>query len=170
MRLKTVKSKAAAAILAGVIIVGVLLRWFVLQPYMISSTSMEPTLLSGDRILINQLTTRFWAPSRGDIVVFFYPLDPRRTFIKRIVALPGETVELHDNQVFINGVVLSEPYLKAGNYPPFAAETVPPGRVFVLGDNRQESSDSREWGLLPMDHIQGKYWLTYYPLSHWGRS
>ncbi|MDR3271057.1 MAG: signal peptidase I [Peptococcaceae bacterium] len=170
MRLKSARSKVWIGVLAGVIVLAGLLRWFVWQPYQISSTSMEPALLSGDRVLINQFTMRFWAPSRGDIVVFAYPLDPRHTFVKRVIALPGESVELRDNQALINGRVLQEPYLKPGDYPPFPPETVPEDKVFVLGDNRQESSDSREWGLLPRDHILGKYALTYYPFSRWGIS
>ncbi len=86
------------------IIVG-LVRFFVLQPYIIPSSSMEPSLVPGDRIIVNRLAYRFWAPNRGDIVVFAYPLDPKRTFVKRIIALEGETVELRDNQVFINGQI-----------------------------------------------------------------
>ncbi|HWQ71548.1 MAG TPA: signal peptidase I [Desulfitobacteriaceae bacterium] len=147
------------------IIVG-LVRFFVLQPYIIPSSSMEPSLVPGDRIIVNRLAYRFWAPNRGDIVVFAYPLDPKRTFVKRIIALEGETVELRDNQVFINGQNLKESYLKAGDYPPYGPETIPTDKVLVLGDNRRQSGDSRDWGLLPKSDLIGKVWFIYYPFTH----
>jgi len=146
-------------------LVAVMLRLFVWQPYVISSGSMEPTLRSGDRILVNRLASRYAAPARGDIVVFAYPKNPARTFVKRVIGLEGETVELRDNQVFINGRLLNEPYLHQGDYPPFGPQTVPAGSVFVLGDNRRESGDSRDWGLLPKSYIVGKPWLIYLPLT-----
>ena len=147
------------------ILVVVLLRIFVWQPYVIPSGSMEPTLRPGDRILVNRLTTSYVTPARGDIVVFAYPKNPARTFVKRVIALEGETVELRDNQVFVNGRLLNEPYLHQGDYPPFGPQTVPRGSVFVLGDNRRESGDSRDWGLLPKNYILGKPWLIYSPLT-----
>jgi signal peptidase I len=126
---------------------------------------MEPTVVPGDRIIVNRLAYRFWAPARGDIVVFSYPRDPSRTFIKRVVALEGETVELKDNQVYVNNQLVKEPYLKPGDYPPFDSETVPKDNVFVLGDNRKESGDSREWGVLPRNYLIGKAWLIYRPID-----
>ncbi len=152
-------------ILAGLVVLISLVRAVVLQPYIIPSSSMEPTLMPGDRILVNRLAYRFWVPNRGDIVVFAFPLDPKRTFVKRIIALEGETVELKENQVFINGRVIQEPYLKAGDYPPYGPLTIPKGKVLVLGDNRNQSGDSREWGLLEKSYLIGKSWLVYYPLN-----
>lgn len=149
--------------LIGIVILGILLRLFVLQPYLIPSGSMEPGIVPGDRILVNRQSYRLGAPSRGDIVVFAYPRDPSRSFVKRIIAVEGETVELKDNQVFINGQLVDEPYLKAGDYPPFGPETIPKDNVFVLGDNRRQSEDSREWGVLPHNYIIGKAVMTYYP-------
>ncbi len=154
-----------AGILGAVLIITGLLRSFVLQPYIIPSPSMEPTLTAGDRILVNRFAYQFWAPSRGDVVVFAYPKDPKRTFVKRVVAVEGEMVELKDNQVFINGKLVNEPYLKEGDYPPFGPEAVPRDKVFVLGDNRRQSEDSREWGLLPKNYLIGKAWMIYYPLN-----
>jgi signal peptidase I len=150
-------------VLLSIILILALARIFILQPYIIPSPSMEPTLVPGDRILVNRLAYRFWAPNRGDIVVFSYPPDPKRTLVKRIIALEGETVELHDNQVFINGQNLKESYLKAGDYPPYGPETIPRDKVLVLGDNRRQSGDSRDWGLLPKSDLIGKVWLIYYP-------
>ncbi len=152
-------------VLVFILLVAGLARFIVWQPYIIPSSSMEPTLVPGDRILVNRLAYRFWAPNRGDIVVFAYPLDPRRTFVKRIIALEGETVELRDNQVYINGQVLKEEYLKAGDYPPYGPEAVPKDKVLVLGDNRRQSGDSRDWGLLPKSDLIGKAWIIYYPVQ-----
>lgn len=152
-------------ILAAILLCAGLLRFFVLQPYIIPSASMEPTMVPGDRILVNRLAYRFWAPARGDIVVFAYPRDPSRTFIKRVIALEGEIVELKDNQVYVNDELVKESYLKPGDYPPFDAETVPKENVFVLGDNRRESGDSREWGVLPKNYLIGKAWLIYNPIQ-----
>lgn len=152
-------------ILIGIVLVGVLLRLFILKPYIIPSASMEPGIAPGDRILVNQFMYRYWAPSRGDIVVFAYPRDPNRTFVKRVIALEGETVELRDNQVFVNGQLVKEPYLKPGDYPPFGPEAIPKDNIFVLGDNRRQSGDSREWGLLPRNYLIGKAWMVYYPLQ-----
>lgn len=155
------------------LIVGILLllfgglRLYVIQPYLIPSPSMEPTLIPGDRIIVNRLAYRSKVPARGDVVVFAFPKDPKRTFVKRVIALEGETVELKDNQVFVNGVLFKEPYLKAGDYPPYGPETVPKGKALVLGDNRRQSGDSREWGLLPKEDLIGKVWFLYYPFNRW---
>ena len=152
-------------LLVGIVFSAILLRLFVLQPYTISSNSMEPTLEQGDHILVNRLAYRFGSPTRGDIVVFAYPKDTSRTFVKRIIAVEGETIELKGNQVYVNGTLVQEPYLKEGDYPPFESETIPANNVFVLGDNRKESGDSREWGVLPKNYIIGKSWLLYSPLQ-----
>ncbi|MGE4271518.1 MAG: signal peptidase I [Desulfitobacterium sp.] len=152
-------------VLAAVVVIAALLRLFVLQPYAISSNSMEPTLLNGDRILVNRFAYQTGAPARGDIVVFAYPKDTSRTFVKRVIAVEGESVELKGNQVYVNGALVQEPYLKQGDYSPFEPETIPAENIFVLGDNRRESGDSREWGVLPQSYIIGKAWLLYNPLQ-----
>ncbi|MGC7870469.1 signal peptidase I [Desulfosporosinus sp. SYSU MS00001] len=153
-------------ILFGVILLsGGLLRWGVLQPYLIPSPSMEPGIAPGDRILVNRLAYRLWAPTRGDIVVFAFPKDTKRTFVKRVIAVEGEKVELRDNKVFVNGQAIQEPYVKPGDYPPYGPQVVPRDKVFVLGDNRRQSEDSREWGLLPKSYLLGKAWFVYYPFQ-----
>ncbi|MFZ3129853.1 MAG: signal peptidase I [Desulfosporosinus sp.] len=159
------KRKWILGIIGAVLLIGVFLRWGVLQPYLIRQPSMEPGLASGDRIVVNRLAYRGCAPTRGDVVVFAFPKDLKRTFVKRVIAAEGETVELRDNQVFVNGDVIEEPYVKPGDYPPYGPEVVPVGKVFVLGDNRRESEDSREWGLLPINYLLGKAWLLYYPFQ-----
>jgi signal peptidase I len=115
-------------------------------------------------------------PRRGEVLVFEYPRDMSKDYIKRVIALPGETVAINDGQVFVNGTLLDEPYLDqipttcrgedaCNNGQPV---TVPPGAVFVMGDNRNNSSDSREWGALPLDGIIGKAWVSYWPRDYWG--
>lgn len=143
------------------------LRWAMIQPYVISSSSMEPTLKNGDHVIVNRLAYRNRTPARGDIVVFAFPKDPKRTFVKRVIALSGETVELRGNQVFINGGLVQEPYLKPGDYPPYGPKTIPTGKVLVLGDNRRQSEDSRAWGLLSQDAIIGKVLMVYFPVQRW---
>jgi signal peptidase I len=128
--------------------------------------SMNPSLDNGEYILVNKLAYRLGDPERGDIVVFSFPLDPDQDLIKRVIGLPGETVTIQNGQVTVNGVALEEPYIAAS---PLYNGTwvVTEGQVFVLGDNRNESKDSHEWGLLPMDNIIGKAVLIYWPPPKW---
>jgi len=139
---------------------------FVVQGYKVYGSCMEPNLFTGERLLGNKFVYYFERPIRGDVVVFKYPPDPHKVFIKRIIGLPGETVEIHKGKVHINGRVIDErPYVKNvphGDYPP---QKVPKNYVFVLGDNRDESNDSRSWGVLPLDNIQAKAWIRYWPFS-----
>jgi len=175
-----------------IVIIVLLIRAFVAQAYNIPSGSMKPTLLVGDFILVNKLVYRFSEPKRGDIVVFKYPIDPNIDFIKRIVALPGEEVEVRNNQVFINGKPL--PLIEVGrgeengvrkviyqevlpedtkhnvqfyeDFPfskrDFGPVVVPPNHYFVMGDNRDNSEDSRYWGFLPRENIVGKAFVIYF--------
>ncbi len=145
------------------VVLAALLRMFIIQPFYIPSASMEPTLLINDRIIVNMLIYRFHPPQRGDVIVFRYPLDPSRDFIKRLVAFGGETVEVRNNNLIINGVRIVEPYLPhevMADYGPFP---VPQGSYFVMGDNRNNSDDSRDWGPLPKRNIIGKAFLIYWP-------
>jgi signal peptidase I len=175
-----------------IVIIVLLIRTFVAQAYNIPSGSMKPTLLVGDFILVNKLLYRFSEPQRGDIVVFKYPIDPNIDFIKRIIALPGEEVEVRNNQVFINGKplplievgrgeengvrkVIYEEVLSEGkkhkvqlyeDFPfskrDFGPVVVPPNHYFVMGDNRDNSEDSRYWGFLPRENIVGKAFVIYF--------
>jgi len=145
------------------VVLAALLRMFIIQPFYIPSASMEPTLLINDRIIVNMLIYRFHPPQRGDVIVFRYPLDPSRDFIKRLVAFGGETVEVRNNNLIINGVRIVEPYLPhevMADYGPFS---VPQGSYFVMGENRKNSDDSRDWGPLPKRNIIGKAFLIYWP-------
>jgi signal peptidase I len=175
-----------------IVIIVLLIRTFVAQAYNIPSGSMKPTLLVGDFILVNKLVYRFSEPQRGDIVVFKYPIDPNIDFIKRIIALPGEEVEVRNNQVFINGKplplievgrgeenglrkVIYEEVLPEGkkhkvqfyeDFPfskrDFGPVVVPPNHYFVMGDNRDNSEDSRYWGFVTRENIVGKAFVIYF--------
>ena len=129
---------------------------------------MLPTLENGEFLVVNKLGYRLHQPLRGDIIVFQDPADAGRKLIKRIIGLPGETVEMADGTVLIDGQVLPEPYLEdSGNYTR-APSVLPTDQYFVLGDNRNNSSDSRSWGTLPREDIVGRAWLTYWPPRMWG--
>ena len=128
--------------------------------------SMNPTLQDGEYILVNRLAYKIGHPVRGDIIVFSFPMDPKQDLIKRVIGLPGESIFVQDGKVMINGVPLEEPYIAA---PPIYNGTweVPKGQLFVLGDNRNESKDSHEWGLLPLENVVGRAVLIYWPPPEW---
>jgi len=172
------------------VILALFIRTFVVQAFKIPTGSMEPNLLIGDHLLVNKfifgpVETRLahWLlpvkdVQRKDVVVFKYPEDPERDFIKRVIGLPGETVQVRAKKVFINGKPLDEPYVHYEQPPASAPErdevtsfdvreeygpvTVPAGDYFVMGDNRDNSEDSRYWGFLPRDYIKGKALLVYW--------
>jgi len=128
--------------------------------------SMNPTLLDGEFVLVNRLAYRMGEMQRGDIIVF-RSTSSDLDLIKRIIGLPGDEVAVRDGQVLVNGQALNEPYIAAApNYQGYW--TVPEGHLFVLGDNRNDSSDSHQWGLLPFDNIVGKAVFIYWPWREWG--
>ncbi|MEW6381151.1 MAG: signal peptidase I [bacterium] len=148
------------------------IRTFIVQAFKIPSGSMIPTLQIGDHILVNKFIYRFEKPQRGDIIVFKYPKDPSRDFIKRLIGRPGDTLEIQNKHVYLNGKALDEPYTihesgEASMYVPpnrdnFGPITIPEGYFFVMGDNRDCSLDSRFWGLLQEDLIKGKAFIIYW--------
>ena len=143
---------------------------FLYQPVKVEGTSMAPLLSDQERIFINKFVYRFEPIERGDVVVFWYPLDRSKSFIKRVVALPGETVELRAGRLFVAGRELVEPYvptnyLDGANYPPM---TVPPDNFFVMGDHRDSSNDSRVFGPVARQFIYGKAVFAYWPVDHFG--
>jgi len=129
--------------------------------------SMEPTFHNGELVIVNKLAYRFSLPQRGDVVIFHYPRNPQEEFIKRVIGLPGEQISVRNGKVFINGQELEEPYITSP--PNYTLEAiVPDGTVYVLGDNRNNSSDSHNWGSLPLDMIIGKAVFVYWPPSNIG--
>ncbi|MFZ5596295.1 MAG: signal peptidase I [Bacillota bacterium] len=148
------------------VILALLIRTYIFQPFFIPSGSMEPNLRIDDHIIVNKIDYRIWAPQRGDIVVFKYPKDTSRDFVKRLIGLPGEKVEIKNSKVFINGNELKEDYLPRGlKYDNYGPVTVAPDSYLMLGDNRDNSEDSRVWGLLPKNLIIGKAVMIYWPLN-----
>lgn len=154
-----------------ILVVFILLGVFAVQPVVVEGTSMLPHLHDGERLLVNKLvyyniqSVRWGHLDRGDIVVFWYPKEPDKSYVKRIIGLPGETVEVRDGQVLINGRALQEDYLDTEHNQSLAS--LPPRRVdphhyFVMGDNRDNSSDSRYWGLVPEKYIYGKAFFRYW--------
>lgn len=128
--------------------------------------SMRPTLEDGEFVLVNKMSYRFGAVQRGDIIVFHFPLNPKEELIKRVIGLPGDRVSVQNHQVYINGQMLNEPYIAQA--PIYSGEwTVLDGQLFVMGDNRNNSNDSKDWGLLPAENVVGKAILIYWPPPMW---
>lgn len=160
-----------------IVVVFILAAVFIVQPVVVEGTSMVPQLQDGERLLVNKLiyyklrSFEWGHLNRGDIVVFWFPNEPDKSYVKRIIALPGETVEVSGGKVFIDGQVLEEDYLKPEYNQTMA--TFPPRRVeehhfFVMGDNRDNSSDSRYWGLVPEKYIYGKAFFRYWRPGKFG--
>jgi len=155
----------------------VVLYIFLIQPHEVKGSSMEPNFYDGQYILTDKITYRFDKPKRGDVVIFKAPTDPDVDFIKRIVALPGEKIEVKDSQIIIfnsahpNGFTLNEPYkinapISGGSYlPEGKTVTLAADNYIVFGDNRTHSYDSREWGPITRSAIIGKAWLRYWPVT-----
>jgi signal peptidase I len=140
-----------------------LLIRFAVQNFRIEGFSMEPNFHDGQFLLVNKLIYMFHPAERGDVVIFRYPNNPSRDFIKRVIGLPGDKVEIVNGRVIINGQALDESYpLNPGTYS-YGPTVVDPDEYFVLGDNRNNSSDSHSWGLLPSKDIIGKAWVSYWP-------
>ncbi len=143
---------------------------FVIQPVKVEGTSMQPRLVDQERIFVNRFIYRFADIHRGDVVVFWYPKDKTKSFIKRVVGIPGDEVEIRYGVVYVNGEQINEPYLEPEfqDHDSFRRETVPPDQYFVLGDHRNSSNDSRNWGFVPRDLIYGRAIFSYWPMSRLG--
>ncbi len=142
----------------------------VVQNYRIESHSMEPNFYEGQFILVNKLAYKLGAPERGDVIVFHNPSNGDEDYIKRVIGLPGDTVEIRDQTVYINGEPLEEPYLQYHIRPgePFQPTVIEPDHLFVMGDNRPNSEDSRFFGQLPEELVVGRAWLRVWPFSVFG--
>jgi signal peptidase I len=139
---------------------------FTVQSYTVVMSSMEPTFQEGECIMVSKMSYRSSGPQRGDVIVFNPPFDSQFPFIKRVIGLPGETVEIKDGKVFIDGIPLEEEeYIMEPPNEPMPATEIPENEYFVLGDNRNHSNDSRNNWTVPLDNIIGKAWFTYWPPS-----
>jgi signal peptidase I len=157
-----------AAIVVVAFAAAMVIQAFVVKPFTIHQTSMRPTLADGDRVLLNRLSYSFRDPEAGDVIVFHSPLDAGEDLVKRIVAVGGDTVLITGGDLYVNGVAVDEPYLLEPDFAGVYPETlIPDGQVFVLGDNRDESGDSRLFGPIDTDSIIGCAFAVYWPISHW---
>ena len=173
---RTIFSIVVMVAIVALITVG--LRMFVFVPYEIPSGSMEETIMPGDMVFSEKISYYTRAPERGDIVTFADPEVAGRTLIKRVIATEGETVDLEDGHVFVDGVELDEPYVGQKESYPLARTavdveieypyTVPDGRVWVMGDNREASQDSRYFGAIPVSSITGRAAMIYWPIGDIG--
>ncbi|MDI6782635.1 MAG: signal peptidase I [bacterium] len=143
-------------------VLALIVQTYAVKPFKIPSGSMENTLQVGDMIFVNRFLYFFNSPQRGDVVVFKYPENPKQDFVKRLVGLSGDTVAISDGKVLINGTALDEPYIKETPFDNFGPVIVPRDAYLMLGDNRNNSRDSRYWGFLPKGMIKGKAFLIYW--------
>jgi signal peptidase I len=152
------------------VLIALFIILFVYQPVKVEGGSMEPSLEDQERIFINKLAYRMEDIQRGDIVVFLYPRDPHKSFIKRVIGLPGDRIRVYDGHVYLNGRLVTEPYvperyLDSRSYPEIR---VPAGSYFVLGDHRSMSNDSRDFGPVSRSYIYGKAVFGYWPMDKVG--
>jgi len=154
------------------VLIAVLVILFLYRPVKVEGTSMMPGLLDQERLFINQFSYRFGLGGikRGDTVVFWYPEDTTKSYIKRVIGLPGDTISVQDGSVYVNGKKLEEDYVpeEYRDDRPYGPRTVPPNEYFVLGDHRISSNDSRAWGFVPRNYIYGKAVFVFWPLEHAG--
>lgn len=149
------------------VVIALFINLFLAQATQVLGQSMEPTLHSAQRVVIEKITYRFHGPRRGDVVVINSP-GQREMLIKRVVGLPGETIEVRDGRVYVNGERLEESWAVKPGGGDYGPRTVPPLHVFVLGDNRGASNDSRNFGPVPIEDIVGHAWVSYWPLTDIG--
>ena len=159
------------SIIISVIALAIVLpiRIFIFQPFLVNGDSMNPNFAHGDYLIVDEISYRFGDPVRGDVIVFKYPRDTSQKYIKRIVGLPGETVEVRDDAVFVNGTEVEEVYIPENiSTEGIDEKTLGEGEFYVLGDNRKYSSDSRKWGVLKENFIIGKAAIRVFPFNNIG--
>ena len=154
------------------VLIAIVVILFLYQPVKVEGTSMMPSLQNDERIFINKFVYRFGISNidRGDTVVFLYPGDPTKSYIKRVIGIPGDTVEIDRGRVIVNSNPIAEPYVAEDNRDNVSMnpQIVPADKYFVLGDHRSSSNDSRSWGLVPREYIYGKAVFVYWPLENLG--
>ena len=145
------------------------IRTFIVELYVVDGPSMRPTLESEERLVVNKFIYRFRPPEKGEVLVFQYPRDPSRDFIKRVIATPGDTIEIREGRVLVNDQLLTEDYILEKTRSEYPKSTVPEGRGFVMGGNRNNSEDSRfaDVGFVPYDLIKGKAMIVFWPISQY---
>lgn len=147
------------------------IRWFIAQPFIVSGASMETTFHNNEYLIVDQLSYHLGSPKRGEVIIFRYPRDLSKFFIKRVIGVPGDTINIDGDVVTIindahpDGVVLDEPYVYKMDQSTYLTETLGEGEYFVMGDNRDASSDSRMWGILDEDKIVGRAMIRLFPFT-----
>lgn len=149
----------SAGIIAFIIIT------FIGQVTVVRGASMEPTLHDNERLVANKISYRFETPERGEIIIFKPPLEIKRNYIKRIIGVPGDKIEITKGEIYLNDKKLEEPYVKNRSHEDMPPTIVPDNSFFVLGDNRPNSSDSRYWGFVPRKNVVGRAWVVFWPLN-----
>ncbi len=149
----------SAGIIAFIIIT------FIGQVTVVRGASMEPTLHDRERLIANKISYRFESPERNEIIIFKPPIGIKRNYIKRIIGIPGDKIEIVNGKIYVNDQALEEPYVKHRSYENMPPTIVPDDSFFVLGDNRPNSSDSRYWGFVPRKNVVGKAWVVFWPLN-----
>ncbi len=149
----------SAGIIAFIIIT------FIGQVTVVRGASMEPTLHDRERLIANKISYRFESPERNEIIIFKPPIGIKRNYIKRIIGIPGDKIEIVNGKIYVNDQVLKEPYVKYRSNENMPPTIVPADSFFVLGDNRPNSSDSRYWGFVPRKNVVGKAWVVFWPLN-----
>lgn len=153
--------------ITAAILVGILIRYFIVELYVVDGPSMQPTLQDGERLVVNKFIYRWRDPMRSEVVIFRYPRDHSRDFIKRVIAVGGDTIEIKDGHVFVNDALVNEDYIAEKTRTEYPKQTVPEGTLFVCGDNRRNSLDSRfpDVGFVPLELVKGKAALIFWPVD-----
>ena len=151
--------------IVGAIVLALIIRTFIVELYIVDGPSMRPTLQHDERLVVNKFIYHVRNPERGEIIIFRYPRDPSRDFIKRVIAVGGDTIEIKDNRVYVNDEIIREDYILDKTKTEYPKVTVPDGTLFVCGDNRDNSLDSRsgDVGFLPLENVKGKAMLVFWP-------
>lgn len=158
-----------------IIVIAFFVRFFLIQPFVVEGSSMEPNFHNGEYLMVDKVSYRLTdGPKRGDVIVFHPPTAPNVNYIKRVIALPGEEIEIKDGLIRVNGVLMEEKYIPAeltlvrNSQASNLKQKMGTDEYFVLGDNRDHSSDSREWGNVPKANIIGKAWIIIFPVRNFG--
>ena len=154
--------------LAAAVIVALLIRHFIVELYVVDGPSMQPTLQDGERLVVNKFIYHWRDPLKGEVIIFRYPRDHNRDFIKRVIATGGDTIEIKDGHVYVNDALVNEDYIAEKTRTEYPKQTVPEGTLFVCGDNRRNSLDSRfpDVGFVPLELVKGKAALIFWPVAN----
>ncbi|MBR5914056.1 MAG: signal peptidase I [Selenomonadaceae bacterium] len=153
--------------ISAAILLALIIRTFIVELYVVDGPSMRPTLQHNERLVVNKFIYRVRDPQKGEVVIFRYPRDPSRDFIKRVIATAGDTIEIKDGRVYVNDQLQREDYILEKTRSEYPKATVPDGTIFVMGDNRNNSEDSRfnDVGFVPLDLVKGEAILVFWPVD-----